>query len=311
MLGFLEGLKPILGNRDAGLCYIHASSVPVLGKSSSKHGSRHDGKSSRSKHAESSASSPGKGKSSSRSRDDYNANFLFVVNELNLNPEYPPAADRWGNIIPPETPNGYAQETVGQVFRYRNGRVTLEEIYIWYRPDLGDRGDIGYWTQDTDEAGNALPVFNPLTAYSTFSIFNCGPFLPCVYGIGDVSEDQGDFDGCRALHFHHTGGVSQASPNGSCKYVAGRNASFIDGLISAAYRNVEAHAPRSTGLGGEVGLIIGCMALSQSPGTVDRPTSVQDPRGVLVHIALDPSGDLGTSAEEISDFEWYGISVAG
>jgi hypothetical protein len=243
--------------------------LPPPDQTSTKHGSRHEGKPSKLQFSDSHSSHTRKAKPSTRTSDYSNVNFLFVVNELNMNQDHPPSADRWGNYTPPDTPNGYVHESVGRVFRYHDGIITPEEKHMWYRSDVGERGDIGYWTQEADEAGNALPLFNALATYSTFAVFNCGPFLPLVYGVGDVSEDHSDFDGWRALHFHHVSGVSQASPNGGHKCLAGRNTDFIDRLVPRAYCNSEARAPQSKGLGGEIGLVIGMMALSQSPGMID------------------------------------------
>ncbi|KAH8200153.1 hypothetical protein TruAng_005665 [Truncatella angustata] len=211
----------------------------------------------------------GKVKSTSKHKNEQRVNFLFVVNEYNLNPNHAPAADRWGNIVPPETWEDYAEEHEGRVFRYCGGIVSTEETYTWHRPGLGLAGKIGFWQMGSDELGNPMEVFCALEKYSDFSMFNCGPFLPTIYGAGDVSEDDGCFDGWRALHFSHVGGISQASPNGGYKYVAGQNAGFIDVLLPKAYANADPNAPQSAGLGGQVGLVIGLMALSQRPGTID------------------------------------------
>lgn len=258
--------------------------------------------------------------------------FLFVVNELILDPEYPRAADRWGNLTPPETWDAYESEKPGCVFRYRNGLVTPEEAFIWHRPSQGMPGRVGYWDVYSDEGGHAVPVFHSLYAYSTVTMFNCGPFLPCVYGTGDVSEDDGEFDGWRALHFHHMNGVSQASPNGGSKCVAGRKARFIGELLPTVYTNHDPDSPPSRGMGGQAGLVIALMALSQSPGQIDAafrhskwdnnqwtghrhdvawPSTGDEPRGVIVHIALDTEERDEVHVGAIREFEWQGVFVAG
>ncbi|KAH6652537.1 hypothetical protein BKA67DRAFT_646615 [Truncatella angustata] len=271
---------------------------------SSKHS---HGKSHKLKHSDSSPDNMGKVKSTSKHKNEQRVNFLFVVNEYNLNPNHAPAADRWGNIVPPETWEDYAEEHEGRVFRYCGGIVSTEETYTWHRPGLGLAGKIGFWQMGSDELGNPMEVFCALEKYSDFSMFNCGPFLPTIYGAGDVSEDDGCFDGWRALHFSHVGGISQASPNGGYKYVAGQNAGFIDVLLPKAYANADPNAPQSAGLGGQVGLVIGLMALSQRPG----PTLDEEPRGVLVHIAIESSAETAMVEREIQNFEWSKVFVAG
>jgi hypothetical protein len=278
---------------------------------------------------------------------------LFIVNEINLNLHHHKSADQWGNNTPPETSEGFTQERVGNVLRYKNGTVSKAEgQYSWYRPQPGEEGAIGYWVdQESDELG-LLPItdFQPLEVYSTSTVFACGPFLPFIHGSGDVTVDDSEaFDGWHALHFLHDGAISRASSNGDFKVLAGRDAGFIDSLLPRAYRNTMAGAPHSAGLGGEIGLVIGLMALSQQPhGALDNalqhcwsgnqwtghrhanacrhyschhticalnmiigPTVRDDPRGVLVQIALDPRGQPGQSEADINHFEWHGIAVSG
>ncbi|KAI1865339.1 uncharacterized protein JN550_008387 [Neoarthrinium moseri] len=300
-------------------------------RSSKSHGSHHEGKTKA--RASGKTYSSGRSTSGSKSKERLDVNFLFVVNELNLDLDFPTSADQWGNPLPPETWDGYVEESQGRVFRYKNGVVTVEDIYTWHRPGPGLAGSIGWWSQNTDETGNPIHEFQALDPYSTFSVFNCGPFLPCIFGGGDVTVHGDDeFYGWRALHFIHEGGVSQASPNGSHKIVAGRNAGFIDGLLPRAYRNTNTHAPVSQGLGGHIGIVIALMALSQRRGAIDAafarshwhnnrwtgqrdpaawPTVQHDPRGVLVYIALESDGRPGSYEDDIQDFEWGGIAVVG
>ncbi|KAH6646804.1 hypothetical protein BKA67DRAFT_650036 [Truncatella angustata] len=264
--------------------------------------------------------------------------FLFIVNEINLNLDLPPTADRWGNLLPPLTSRGFKQETVGQVFRYSNGTVTAATGYYWFRQRLELPGTIGrygarydaFGNVVSDEMGFTIQDFYGLDEYSTTTLFNCGPFLPCVLSHGDPSvEGFQDFSGWNALHFTHKEVISQASSSGSHTIVAGPSASFIDALLPRVCQNNNHNAPRSRGLGGELGLSIGLMALSQGLGSIDAafhnndwdgncwtgqrhvsawPAADEDPRGVIVHIALDPEAGWNSSIETISNFEWDDLS---
>lgn len=81
----------------------------------------------------------------------------------------------------------------------------------------------------------------------------------------------GEFECWRALHLDHNEGVSRiGSAN---KYVAGDSPSWLDHhqIISGLYRrpaNLRG-TYHSRGLGGEVAIIIGLMALSQRRGQID------------------------------------------
>lgn len=193
---------------------------------------------------------------------------MFVVNELNINQNRERFADIWGNNIPPKSYLYYDPESPGQVFRFHNGIVTKELAYFWHRPSRITPGVIAY--DDLIQPGNPIPFIRELDTYSTFTVFSCGPFLPFLIGCGDVQvPDDPDFVSWHALHFHHQDGISQASPSGGQKLVAGQNASFIEGLLPRTYSNNERHAPPSAGLGGHVALVIGLMALSQERGSID------------------------------------------
>jgi hypothetical protein len=60
--------------------------------------------------------------------------FLFVVNELNIDQNRERFADIWGNNILPKNYMYYDPETIGLVFRFHTGTVTKELTYFWHRP---------------------------------------------------------------------------------------------------------------------------------------------------------------------------------
>ncbi|KAI0007351.1 hypothetical protein F4779DRAFT_515789 [Xylariaceae sp. FL0662B] len=261
-----------------------------------------------------------------------NTSFLFVVNEVQLNSAYRPVADIWGNLTPPLTKRQYGAEIPGQVFRYHNGVVTPAHGYVWNRTSIGTQGCIGYNDQYLDDTGNLYWDFVSLEEYRTSTVFDCGPFLPWVYVDVDVTTienlDANDapYNRFWAVHFSHSDHVSQATHTGY-KYAAGRHAKWIPSLVHENYKNLK-NAPDSRGLGGELGLVLGLMALTEPQGrtndafyshwnnnewTGQRATRVsQDgpPRGVIVHVALDPD-QPGQTADEIWKFEWFGVAVFG
>ncbi|KAI0123348.1 hypothetical protein BJ170DRAFT_687361 [Xylariales sp. AK1849] len=307
----------------------------------SRYGPQYDGKQSKPRQSLKIVPNTARSHPSSRTTGDIGVSFLFVVNEARLSSNYQSTADRWGNNIPPETYSSYTDETVGKVFRYDSGIVSPSKEYTWFHPGRGAAGAIGWWEKMYDESENLVDQFQPLDVYSTFTVFNCGPFLPSIWSSGDVTVNSSDtFTGWHALHFCHADGVSQASPNGSKKVVAGKNADFIDVILPRIFKNEykndidrpEKETPPSQGLAGELGLVIGLLALSQKRGKIDLafhenhwrqnrwtgqrhpsawPKIHDEPRGVTVHIALDPDGRPGSLAEDIYNFEWYSIAVKG
>ncbi|KAI1078687.1 hypothetical protein F5B20DRAFT_200493 [Whalleya microplaca] len=263
-----------------------------------------------------------------------NTTFLFVVNEVQLNQAYVPVADIWGNVTPPLTRHQYGPEIAGDVFKYHNGTVTRAQGYVWNRPGIGEVGRIGYSRQATDQSGNMYWQFVPLEEYKTSSVFDCGPFLPYIYVDVDVTTmdnldlNDAPYNRFWAVHFHHSdNNISRASHSGR-KFAVGRQARWIPSLVHENYKNLT-NAPNSTGLGGELGPVLGLMALAEPQGRTNdafynhwnnnhwsgqRQTRVsQDgpPRGVIVHVAKEPGQQPGRTAEDIANFEWYGVAVLG
>lgn len=129
-----------------------------------------------------------------------------------------------------------------------------------------------------DGTGRPVYVYQPQQPYQTRTVFHCGPFLPHVHGGGDAyvagrdEYAEGEFYGWQALHLdHEEGGVSRIGSQ--YKYVAGDGPSWLDNhqIISGLYRRPRdvGVARYSRGLGGEVAIVIGLMALSQRRGQID------------------------------------------
>ncbi|KAI0471484.1 hypothetical protein GGR56DRAFT_73506 [Xylariaceae sp. FL0804] len=299
-------------------------------KSSKHHGSSHGSRG----HGHSHGKGHSHGTSGASPAD---VSFLFVVNELVLDPyAAPPTPDTWGNPNPPRSCMSYAFERPGHVFRYHNRVVQrAPDNYSWWR--LGGQGTVGgivvsYERRD-EASGRIVENSEHLVAYSTTTVVDCGPFVPCVGAPGDAfAQDyhEGDF---RSLHFNHDDahGLSRASiGGGEYKYVC-RNASWLGTLVPETYRNLEQPLQQTGALAGELGPLLGLMALAEPVGATDRAferdwngtrwrgsrqnvVSAHGPtRTVVVHVALDPEDpnqDSSYAWESISYFEQHGWPVA-
>ncbi len=120
--------------------------------------------------------------------------FLFVVLETpifedELINHVALEADRWGNLVPPNTCAGYGSgETAGRVFRYRNGTISPAEGYVWYRPAPHYPGGIGRWDfAALDQDGNPSPAFLRCRPYTTRTIFDGGAFTGILIKMKDAS----------------------------------------------------------------------------------------------------------------------------
>ncbi|KAH9225856.1 hypothetical protein K456DRAFT_1161869 [Colletotrichum gloeosporioides 23] len=267
--------------------------------------------------------------------------FLFVVNEFQIfDGEDGPLCDRFGNPLPPNTSANYGIESPGIVWRYDNGAVSQADGYLWRRPQPGQPGNIAYTLQSLDEYGQQTWLDYNMGVHSTHSIFDCWRFLPCIYADADTSII-GDLEAehrWMQLEFDHDSrepGMTRI--NGSERYVAGRNPSWIPSLLPETYalpQSQSSNSPQSKGLGGPLGIIIGLMALNRRPRHADHvfqqgwwrnnrwtggprsahaePDSKGPPRGVLVHICYDDySNPHGSNFETLNDFEENGKAIIG
>ncbi|OTB01712.1 hypothetical protein M426DRAFT_211040 [Hypoxylon sp. CI-4A] len=205
--------------------------------------------------------------------------FVFVVNEVQVLHKYAYSKyDLWNNCIPPDFPFGYTRENPGTVFRFHNGSVFPAPEYVWAPQKLGERrGHVGFYKRPVvDQGGYIHREFVPLKDYSTRSVFDCGPFLPCIFAHADVTceylqSNESPRNRWFALEFKHRGdGVSEVTFNGGKKYVAGKNASWVGPLVPRVFENPELPCvEQSRGLGGDLGVILGLMALAEPPGQQD------------------------------------------
>ncbi|KAK8137566.1 hypothetical protein PG984_003059 [Apiospora sp. TS-2023a] len=235
--------------------------------------------------------------------------------------------------MPPRYAGEFGEKTYGKIFRYDNGDINVADDTIGYFTDcvLNDENQVVQLSESR---------WMPFECYSTITMYNCGPFAPCLFRPGDASDDQDPladaFQAFRMMHFLNQGqgGVSRASTNGNVRMVAGRDPTWVGSLVPEAYNNKRTHT-QSLGLGGEFGLLIGLMALAQHRGQCDEaftdpqwagnrwtgrkpppgwPRDTDSPRGVVVEIAIekrltDARGPPGSTLAEIYNFEWHGTAV--
>ncbi|KAK8067251.1 hypothetical protein PG997_013998 [Apiospora hydei] len=288
---------------------------------------------------------------SSKSSGTLPCRFLFTVTEVGYAANAVPCYDTLNNQLPPQDYEEFGQRIPGKVFRYNNGDINVAPGFAvspgrpYYNPDDETScrpSTIGYYTDRMlNDDGQVVRLTErswlPLQSYSTATMFNCGPFAPCLFKPGDAS-DQGDPMAreyvFRMMHFTNEGGVSRVSTNGGIRKVAGNNPTWVGSLVPENY-NDRRTGQTSTGLGGEFCLIIALMALTQARGQCDRPFTearwdrnrwtgrrnptgwpydTDEPRGVVVEIALekpDSNGNMpaGSNWQEIEKFEWFGIAV--
>lgn len=202
--------------------------------------------------------------------------FLFVVNEFQLFDDQngnAPEADRFGNPVPPTNPAAYGEERVGSVWRYENGVISPADRYVWYRPEPGSEGTIAfpYEQQYDDGSGGSGWAYDQMEVHSTFSVFNCWRFLPCIWTEADSSVEEMGLDyKWQQLEFEHDAreiGVTRLQ--GSERHVAGKSPSWIPALLPETYAVPSGSWPQSNGLGGPLGIIIALIALSRRPGHTD------------------------------------------
>ncbi|KAI0835178.1 hypothetical protein F5Y06DRAFT_276892 [Hypoxylon sp. FL0890] len=169
-------------------------------------------------------------------------------------------------MTPPETAVNYARELKGIVFRFHNGAVFPATEYFWERSQ-GKPGNIGF-------RQSIHGPFTPCQHYKTTSVFDCGPLLPCIYNwaditVADLKDNPTPNERFWPLKFEHTeDGVSEVTTMGK-RYVAGKNASWVGSLVPSSYENRQHFAIPSRGLRGDLGVILGLMALTEPPGRAD------------------------------------------
>ncbi|KAK1718890.1 uncharacterized protein BDZ83DRAFT_722249 [Colletotrichum acutatum] len=275
-----------------------------------------------------------KPRESSSKQDILSCSFLFVVNELQIL-EGHDNVDIYGNILPPNSADGYGKEIAGLVWRYENGVVSQAgSEFIWHRPDVGSPGGIwGPTGGHFDVNGTFQPDIKPMMEYQTCSVFNCWRFLPCRFTDVDVSTVDDPF--WHNLEFHqdrpNTGITRIIVPGGSQRHVVGRNPSWIPHILPDIFATPDPAAPQSTGLGGSFAIIIALLALTTRHERMDDvflqgqwnrhqwtgsrcpqadPDPMGSPRGVMVHVCYD-SYNINTNStlDAIGNFERQGCAI--
>ncbi|KAF7552244.1 hypothetical protein G7046_g7477 [Stylonectria norvegica] len=285
--------------------------------------------------------------SSSRGSQNYPLSFLFVVNEMRI---HAPLRDIYDNHIPPQRPSGYLPEIPSSVFRYYDGAVSAVPNYQWVRQN--DRSEGGLWAIGADREFVIDPeTRHPWQAmkYNVFAVFACNPLLPIMVVNADPmvvnTESRWELLQIYNPTNHGLAGISQVATEdshmghpgpGLCRHVAGSSPSWMPSLIPTTYKNPNPQY-RSVGLGGELPIILGLMALTreQDPNELnrytdeifggrpghqgrwfnrhwsgtDRPrghprTRSEDPRGFLAVVFLDPENLPGSTDEALRSFEW-------
>ncbi|KAL7934112.1 hypothetical protein V8C35DRAFT_46166 [Trichoderma chlorosporum] len=266
--------------------------------------------------------------------------FLFVINELKLkDDDRHSLGDGWFNRIPPLQPSGFEGEIPGTVMRYQDGTVTAAPGYQWYRGDPGEaawpRG--GVWAYDPD----GLPM--NVNEYKYLAVFSCNPLLPIVILNGDPLS-AADVPRTPLLIFHppkypgrsqavHLESSTEMGP-AMCKYVAGARPSWVPSLVPTTYINPFNTVP-STGLAGELPIILGLMAFSESTDMEEEAlnriflgdgahhgrwhdrrwrhkepprgypqTAAENPRGFLVSVYFDPENPDHSNTDSLMKMEW-------
>ncbi|EEU35562.1 uncharacterized protein NECHADRAFT_52413 [Fusarium vanettenii 77-13-4] len=204
--------------------------------------------------------------------------FLFIVNKLII---FDPEWDEYHNSIPPHAPHKYMGEISSKVMRYSNGQVSEAVGYHWYRDSSHAMGHLFC----LDSSGNYIPdnstdSYHMAQQYETFAVFACNPLLPLMVTDRDpLVRETRNWQLLRIFHSPRARGLSQVVTLESAmgyggapvRYVAGKSPSWMPALIPETYQSPNLRAPPSRGLGGELGIVLGLMAL-----TADKSTTSND-----------------------------------
>ncbi|KAH8159046.1 hypothetical protein CIB48_g9204 [Xylaria polymorpha] len=242
--------------------------------------------------------------------------FLFVINSLSIHKDAQPVTDQWGSRMPPESALDYDGEGQGAVWRYRDGVVERAHGYDWDR-DHEVHPLTGLMPEGCVNLVDAAGARWPVVEYKRFTVFHCWGPLPCVYMRGDVLSmlmgPYGDGDRWRVMSFARhddDSGARGSRRRGIPRTVVGRNPSWMPSLVPDMFRSLDRDARQSEGLSGELGVILGQMALTEGFSRTDRPEGPKDLRGVLVVICLDTyENEEGSTLERMQSFEQQGVIV--
>lgn len=179
--------------------------------------------------------------------------------------------DEWGNKKPPLTTNGYEDEIVGRVYRYRNGSVSRADHGPWrYRWERNEENVGEIVASKLNNHGDYEEA--TMENYKTFTIFRGWRFLPVLYNGSDARITNVNAANEATIYVPLRFGTRPGNPgvsevcNGARPYIAGRGASWTGTLVPPTYENPFREAPQSHGLAGELPVILGLMGLSQAIG---------------------------------------------
>ncbi|KAJ4015330.1 hypothetical protein NW752_006788 [Fusarium irregulare] len=260
--------------------------------------------------------------------------FLFVANRLVINA---PERDHYYHHIPPSSPDNYGGEFPSPVMRYRDGDVTDAPDFYWHRDsNAPSDGQLLRLDAQGQYVRDNQGYYYQAREYKTFGVAACNPLLPIMVTEHDPLVTSVSWDLLRIFHPRNHPGMSQVatinSPmgqgGGPVLYAAGRSPSWIPGLVPRTYGTLVSNAP-STGLGGELPIILGLMALTAPRDSSIRdvfaghnriwrhgrwtsdgvprghpPTASDDPSAFVVKVFLDPDNPYSTR-DWLENLEWH------
>ncbi|KPM40760.1 hypothetical protein AK830_g5759 [Neonectria ditissima] len=191
--------------------------------------------------------------------------FVFMVNELRYDG---PETDCYHNLIPPTAPAKYTDEIASKVMRYHDGVVSDASEFFWTRDTTSFPAVGCLWGTD-----GATGESFALDKYKSCAVFACNPHLPIMVTAHDPLAE-GTRSCWQLLQLFHPrdelSGITQVATEdsrmpaggGLVRYAAGSKPTWIPSLLPETYKTPWANAPNSRGLGGELAVILGLMALS-------------------------------------------------
>ncbi|KAF4998229.1 hypothetical protein FGRMN_3278 [Fusarium graminum] len=236
--------------------------------------------------------------------------FLFITNKLLIEK---PDWDIYRHLIPPGHPNQYRGEIPSKVMRYCNGEVTEATDFYWYRNTDTLPASQGQLLRIDDQRNYVMDHNSQCyyaEEYKTFGVAACNPLLPIMVTDQDPLVSEAFWELLRIFHPPRLPGLSQVVTLHSdmgvggapVLYIAGRSPTWMPSLLPATYKSPRSNSPRSSGLGGELPIVLGLMAFSDLPRG-HPPTSSDDPRGFIVKVFLDPDNPYSTP-EDLRSLEW-------
>ncbi|KAM0339319.1 hypothetical protein ACHAPU_011000 [Fusarium lateritium] len=226
--------------------------------------------------------------------------------------------------------------------RYSNGEVTEATDFYWYRNTNTLPASQGQLLRLDDQRNYMMDEYGQhcyAEEYKTFGVAACNPLLPIMVTDQDPLVSEAFWELLRIFHPPRLPGLSQVVTLHSdmgfggapVLYIAGRSPNWMPSLLPATYRSPRSNSPRSSGLGGELPIVLGLMALCAAPDMDNTsinsiflghnriwkhetwhsselprghpPTSSDDPRAFIVKVFFDPDNPYSTP-EDLRNLEW-------